>query len=380
MRVAVLANDVVPGMGVPVAAPGLRAWGIAEGLRAHGVDTTLVVDERVVSGLARDVPLARAPGSLVVHPRDVPTLARTRHLDAVVVTNSNPVPFLDGLDCAMVYDFFAPKVLELDEETRALDEAAAGRRREKLVARKLDGLRRSAGVIVNGAKKDQYVEAWLERAGVPDLPRRVVNMALPLLDELPEREPGPVRAVVSGYVQPWSAPGAWVESITEHLERGDVELHLLIGRHWGDRNPGADLGGTYQRLAEHPGVVRHGSMTFGDFRRLLVSCDLSIDVFARNPERELAMVTRSIVALSCGLPVLHVPFTEVGPMIEAYGAGWVVDPDDPVAARDVIDGVVAEPGALDACRRGAQALAADLVDPARATAPLVELLGEIGVA
>jgi len=38
-RVFVLSNDVVPSLGMPVAAPGLRAFGLAEGLRANGVET-----------------------------------------------------------------------------------------------------------------------------------------------------------------------------------------------------------------------------------------------------------------------------------------------------------------------------------------------------
>ncbi len=36
-KIVLVANDVVPGMGLPVAAPGLRAYGLAEGLRHHGL-------------------------------------------------------------------------------------------------------------------------------------------------------------------------------------------------------------------------------------------------------------------------------------------------------------------------------------------------------
>ena len=38
-----MSNDVVPGMGVPVAAPGLRVFGLEQGLRAAGVPTIVVV-------------------------------------------------------------------------------------------------------------------------------------------------------------------------------------------------------------------------------------------------------------------------------------------------------------------------------------------------
>jgi hypothetical protein len=43
-RVFIVSNDIVPSLGMPVAAPGLRAFGLAEGLRANGANVkTLVV-------------------------------------------------------------------------------------------------------------------------------------------------------------------------------------------------------------------------------------------------------------------------------------------------------------------------------------------------
>ena len=41
-RVIVISNDVVPGQAMPVAAPGLRAFGLASGLRQHGFDVSVI--------------------------------------------------------------------------------------------------------------------------------------------------------------------------------------------------------------------------------------------------------------------------------------------------------------------------------------------------
>ena len=46
-NVIIISNDVIPGMGLPVAAPGLRAWGLAHGLREHGISVEIVVMSRL---------------------------------------------------------------------------------------------------------------------------------------------------------------------------------------------------------------------------------------------------------------------------------------------------------------------------------------------
>lgn len=373
-RVVILANDVVPGMGLPVAAPGLRAWGLALGLRAHGHEVTVIVDERV-AGLAwryrGGVPPAQPRGTLTAPVRAVADYCRTHSADALVMTNSNHVGALDGdLDgTRLVYDFFAPKMLELAEQAppeRREDELA------RLQERKLAALSRSDAVIVNGAKKLPYVQEWVARSGRAGIPVEVVTMPLPPVAPRPA-EDGPIRAVVSGYLQPWSILGPWAAAIRPMLDAGRIELHILVGTHWGSGTP-TQLPRSLMDLTRHPGVRRHPPLRFHDFRELLASCHLSIDVFERNPERELAMVTRSVVALSCGLPVLHVPFTEVSEIIRAHHAGWLVEESDVAAMEAVFEEAVADPDALAARRAGAVEVSHEVLEPAVATAPLAALL------
>lgn len=377
MKVAVLANDVTPDMGLPVAAPGLRAWGLARGLRAHGHDVTVFVDSRVAAEAWRgSVPPQPPTHGLVGHPRAISRYVVTHGVDALVMTNSNHIKRIEDIgDCKLVYDFFAPKMLELAEHAVRLTPEELDEALTSLAERKIMALQRSDAVIINGAKKVGYVEEWLGRAGVPSLPHAVVNMPVP---PLPAAAPadGPVHAVVSGYIQPWSQPGAWVDAVLPLLDDGSLVLHLLVTRHWGSKAELA-MPPALERLAAHPNVVRHGQLAFGDFRRLLARCHLSIDVFERNPERELAMVTRSVVALSCGLPVMHVGFTEVSDIIAEHGAGWIVEHDDGEAMAAVLREVVADPARLAQAREGAVRVAREVFEPAAATAPLHDLLETI---
>lgn len=375
--VLVVANDIVPGMGMPVAAPGLRAWGLARGLRAHGYDVTLaVMGGPVQLAWNRSVPPPTPPSTLVMSPAQVGDFVRMHALDAVVVTNSNYVRSLGDLGGSrLVYDFFAPKMLELQYE------AEAARRDERLAAlrqRKLAALAASDAVIVNGAKKLAYVHDWLREAGHSDgdLPVEVVNMPVP--SRLADGARGePIRAVVSGYIQPWSQPGPWVSALRPILDTGKLYLDLLVVRHWGQGSRRMPLPTGFAELLQHPCVTTHDGMEFGDFQEFLSTRDLSIDLFSYNQERELAMVTRTMVALACGLPVVHVPFTECSPLIEGHAAGWLVDGDDAAEFASVMDGIVSDADELAQRREGARRLAREVIEPEEATRPLRWILEQI---
>ena len=143
-EIVVVSNDVVPGMALPVAAPGLRAWGVAAGLRAHGHRTVLAVDASVVSrAWTWGVPPTRQRDVIVATPTQIGDLIRTRRPRAVVITNSNLFDELGDLgETALIFDFFAPKVLELEQQQPWAGQAEAV---AALRARKLRALKASAG-------------------------------------------------------------------------------------------------------------------------------------------------------------------------------------------------------------------------------------------
>ncbi len=376
-EIVVFSNDVVPGMGLPVAAPGLRAWGLALGLRRHGRPVTLAVHERVVRrAWTRSIPPPAPPGTFVAGPREVGELIRTRRAKAAVLTNSNHFAALGDVgDTALIYDFFAPKILEREQQ------APPDRRDvelDQLRKQKLAALRRSSAVVINGAKKVPYVMDWVARAGhePATIPTAVVNMPVPVQKSSPSSE-GPIHAVVSGYLQPWSRPGPWAEVVMPYLDDGSLILHLLVSRHWGGGRQDEASPETFNTLARHPAVRRHGAMEFGDFRRFMAGCHLSVDLFERNPERELAMVTRTAVSLASGVPVIHVPFTETSEFIRTHDAGWLVESDDLAGIKQAFQQAISARDVLAGKRAGAEQVGINLLDPVMATRPLHELLEDM---
>ena len=114
MDVILIANDLVPGAHLPVAAPGLRQWGIAHGLRAHGLEAELVVPRHVADRMWGDLPSPVPDGATVMSAAEIPALVASRAPSTVILTNSNQYDLVADLpDTRYVFDFFAPKVLEL---------------------------------------------------------------------------------------------------------------------------------------------------------------------------------------------------------------------------------------------------------------------------
>lgn len=377
----VISNDVVPGLAMPVAAPGLRAFGIAEGLRAHGLKVrTLVVKgfvERQWSRLGRSVPYPTAPGTEVVGAGQLSRYIKANAPANVVLINSNQVEHLQPVGgVRYVLDFFAPKMLETlyqqGEEGYPAEDLA------RLRKRKIKAIQMSDAFIVNGAKKVPYFLAWLLQGDrdVRELPLEVVNMCVPLSlsgePKLPSN--GSVRFAVTGYLQAWSKLGGWVRALERHLDEPGVSLDLVLPYHWGSRAFSHESSGDLERIGGHPSVTAHGPMNFAGFQRFLSGMDVSIDLFEHNLEREYAMVTRSIVSLSCGVPVVHPPFTEVSEMIAGYDAGWLVDPDDTEAFEAIMRGIISSPDMLLGKKKNARALAREAIDPRAAVEPLVRIL------
>jgi hypothetical protein len=379
-KVFILSNDVVPSLGMPVAAPGLRAFGLAEGLRANGVKVKTLVTrgftDRQWLRFGRSVPHPTAPHAEVVSARRLARYLETNAPAVAVLINSNQVDHLRPIQgVRYVLDFFAPKMLETlyqHGEGYPRDELAALRRR------KIRAIELADAFIVNGKKKLPYFLAWMLQADrdVRTLPVEVVNMCAPVSFS---GEAGPVgsgvRFAVAGYLQSWSTLGSWVKVVERQLERPGMRLDLLLPWHWGgaaerSHESRADL----DRLERNGSVTTHGPMTFSEFQAFLSKIDVSIDLFQHNLEREYAMVTRSVISLACGVPVIHPPFTEVSPMIAEYDAGWLIDPPDTKALEDVISSILDDPDLVRRKKENARALASEVLDPAVAVKPLLRIM------
>ncbi len=383
MTALVVANDVTTGFGLPVAAPGLRAAGLAEGLRANGLDVEVAVPQMILDRVwTRPTPPSPPPNSIVVDPTGLGALIADREFELVVFTNSNLSPHLSPrAGTRFVYDMFAPKILELLASDRTdRDWRDDARRKERAFAL-------ADHVFVNGRRKFGYALGWLLRPSV-DLIRTETLELPPLIDGDPLRhvslvempvplprglEPRPagqppgdrLRVGVAGYTQPWSGEGGGSPAIAVPRDLGH-DVHVLTPRHWGR----ADA----RSAPDHEGVTTAvGPLEYPAFAEWLQSMDVITDCFPTSAERRLAMITRTTVALRLGVPVVHGADSEVSDLVTEYDAGWVVEPDDLDAWRAALT-EAADPDLLIAKQHGAIALSTERLAPAAALAAAAEAI------
>jgi hypothetical protein len=379
-RVILVSNDIVPGCGLPVAAPGLRVYGLATGLLARGLSVTTIVMRGMVDRQWHSpVPPAMARDTLALTASSLADYLRTQAPAVVVLTNSNQIDHVAQEDGnRYVLDFFAPKLLELVYEVGP-DAPYPLEQLHALRGRKLRGIERADGFIVNGEKKLPYFLAWILQTDrdVRTLAFEHVGMCLPRSfgDQAPAAHGGPVRFAVAGYLQGWSVPGQWLRALMPLLADRRCTLDAMLPEHWagasGFANPELD------RLVAANRINVHQAKPFDEFRALLSECDVVLDLFDRTRERELAVVTRTIVALCAGKPVVHPPFTEVAPLIDAYDAGWLVDPADERRVAAALEEIASNPELVAAKARNARALWSARLDPAVAVEGLIRVIDRI---
>ncbi|MGI9048156.1 MAG: glycosyltransferase [Rubrobacteraceae bacterium] len=379
-RAFVISNDIVPGLGMPVAAPGLRAFGLAEGLRANGMKARTVILRGSADGQwlrsGKSVPHPTAPDTEVVSPKKLVRYLKSHAPAVVVLINSNQIDHVKPIEgIHYVLDFFAPKMLEMLYQHGA---GYPGEELARLRQRKIRAIQLADAFIVNGKKKVPYFLAWMLQADrdIRRLPLEVVNMCVPLhMSEKVGVDEGSIRFAVAGYLQSWSTLGSWVGVLERQLERPGVKLDLLTPWHWGGGIGRTHVSkGDLDRIGAHPSVTTHGTMNFSNFQEFLSGADVTIDLFQHNLEREYAMVTRSIVSLACGVPVVHPPFTEVSPMIEEYDAGWIVDPRAREAIEEIFAELIEDRGGILRKTKNARTLASAVIDPAVAVKPLLRTM------
>jgi hypothetical protein len=387
MTFLVVSNDVIPAFGVPVAAPGIRAAGLAEGLRAAGHEVELTVPASIIEQVwTGPTPPTPPPGVSIVDPVELADFIAARQFSHVAFTNANMAPHLQPTPgTTYIFDMFAPKILEL------LSSGRTDRDWEKDAAKKERAMALADHVWVNGRRKIGYALGWLLRPSVERIrtekmgkrrlitgdPMRhvsLVEMPVPLPDGVEVRAADhgastPLRVGVAGYVQRWSALDDVSPAQHIPLELGH-EVHMMAPTHWGGSGPETSTDSPF----DHPMLTTHrGPLDYPSFARWVQSMDVVADAFEQSAERTMAMITRSAVALRFGVPIVHGVDSEISDLIREYDAGWVVPPSDHGAWKAALT-EAAMPELLLAKQRGAVRLSEERFSPKAALADAAKRL------
>jgi hypothetical protein len=366
MRLLVLTTEPLPLPGLPTTGAGLRAWGLCFGLRAAGFDDVRI-GFAADSVRGREVDCSLVPGVSVFERGHLGEFVAGQQPDAIIVQHWGLMRDLPPVSCPLAIDLAGPHLLE-----RQLwgSRDRGGDIREKLLA-----LSRADFAVCSGDFQRHYFLPFLFQAGFPPGGNLCPVIPFSVAPDIPA--PSPDRDLsaflLSGYFLPWQDPRAAVEWTLETLaERQKGRLLVIGGPH-----PSGDVSGgghdeLVRRIDEHPHAERVATMPFDQLLGRLLTSGTAIDLMPRNPERELAFPTRTVVFMWAGLPVIHNNYDELAEPIARAKAGWVLDPSDERGFKRLVERLVGH--SEDVQRRGenAQKLVRDRYTWDRTITPLAD--------
>ncbi len=347
MDALILTGEPLPLPGCVTTGAGLRAWGLMEGLRAAGLDAWVATRRVAMENV--DEARARERHVRLWEPESVAALLEECDPACVVAQHWGLLSEVPPLSRPLAIDLAGPHLLE-----RRLwgAENWTAHAEEKLAA-----LRRADFVVCSGERQRLYFLNHLALAGF-----EITDATLPVIPfsvspDLPDTEHAADEFVCGGMFLPWQDPRVALESLTATLE-AEQRGHLHF---WGGPHPRLDVSrGRFEALMERldasPRVTCHGLEPFDAYVEATARHGVALDLMARNPERELAFATRTVVHLWAGLPVIHGDFDELAPMIAEAQAGWILPPDDADAVRATVRHVLDHPDTVAERRANAQAL------------------------
>jgi GT2 family glycosyltransferase/glycosyltransferase involved in cell wall biosynthesis len=365
-QVLVFSPDILPYPGLPTVGSGLRAWGLAEGLKACGHEVVISMPREAVTGREHGL-----PREVIDRAWDLSNFQKVIQDAAanVIIVCGWPVLAAlpaEAISVPVVLDQPGPHFLERRYQQYATDEE---NRQWKLAA-----LRKADYFTSSGERQHSYFARWLGEAGwtQDEIERRTASIPYSLSPNLPKRqaEDG-LTFVYGGVFLPWQDPTTALETLVDYLDgRGDGTLQLYGGNHPISTIRGERVSDLYEALAQSSHVVRHDLIPYDELISSYCRAHVAVDLMARNPERELAFTTRTVVYLWCGLPVIYNDYSELSDYISRYDAGWTLDPTDVDGLRAVLDEIFTDPGLVARKSENAQCLVREELDWTKTVEPL----------
>jgi hypothetical protein len=361
-RILVISGDILPYPDFPTTGAGLRAWGIAKGLESRGHEVLLAMPRASVQKLTH-VP-KQIESLLYVH-KELTSFIQQQHPDVVVLQHWLLANFLDDApDIPLVIDLHGPLLLE----TQFQDNPVL----EKLKREKIQAFHRADFFTCAGERQRYYFFPWLLLAGF-DL-RQPIIAAVPvsLSPKLPAHQSqGEMTFVYGGVFLPWQDPVLGLKTLVECLEKA----HTGMLKFFGGKHPVVAVPtGGFEMLIKHLHQSSRVQIqqTIPRDRLIQEYCHshVAIDIMQRNAERELAFTTRTVEYLWCGLPVIYNHYSELSEYIQAYEAGWTLDPKDKEGIRQVINRILDSPELVEERSHNAQRLVRERFTWDKTIAPL----------
>lgn len=370
MSILVITTEPFPYPGMPTTGAGLRAYALSEGLKTAGLDVVSCMPDHFIHDIDSSTALSNEEKKTIrenCFSRTALTeFIQSKAPDAVVLQHWGLAKEIRHIECPLAIDLAGPHLLERlywgsDSYSEDLYE-------------KLDALRAADFITCSGYYQRHYFLPFLLMTGWDIREFQIPVIPFSMNPELPAAETHDRSTFVyTGILLPWQNPSAQIRWLLEALEaRQNGELRFIGGVH-----PYIDVSrGTYETLLDtlekHPHVTMSTFKPFEDFIDEIKTCGTALDLVARNPERELAFTSRTVVYLWCGLPVIYNNYSELSGLIEDYGAGWTLSPDDEAELKKIVRDALDNPHVVEEKSHNAQRLVREQLTWDKTIAPLAE--------
>ncbi len=353
--VLVITTEPLPVPGGLTTGAGLRAWGLAEGLRSCGFPVTMATPLEGEQALTQSVSPTDDRVRYFRRP-ELAALIEREKPDIIVMQHWGLVYALPQLDVPLVIDLAGPHLLE---RLYWGNPDANHDREEKLAA-----LRRADFIVCGGTFQRHYFYPYLAMAGhdvrLEEFPVIPFSVSPVPINGSPAANTE-ATFIYGGAFLAWQNPELPIRWLLEEMDTvGRGRLLFYGGSH-----PSLDASGgkfikLYQDMQRHSRVEVRGWRPFADLvKDYATEGHVALDLMQRNPERELAYTTRTMVYMQCGLPVIYNNYSELSNFITNNACGWCMDPTDENAFRSLVRQILEDPSQLTPMRERARAAAKD---------------------
>ncbi|MFH0782199.1 MAG: glycosyltransferase family 4 protein [Pseudomonadota bacterium] len=331
-KILIVTSQPLPEDGKPATGGAIRAWALGEALKRCG--------HRVYYSIP--LKCCNPDGGVDDPRRDF--AHNVKDLDIVVTkTSADIVLFcnwglaIEALECSVpvAIDMNGSLVLENYYRNR-------GKLLEDSLA-KIEAVAKADFLIAGSESQKNYLTSWCLLAGVK--PENIAIGVVPfsLSPDVPRHDSFlPLRFILAGYDWPWLNGGDSIRTVCNELEKSEKgTLHVYSSASpYVDVFAGEDSSADAQGQAQAVGskcLVKHDPVDFTTLTKALCRASVAVDLWQRNPERELAVPSRSVAYLWAGLPVITSDYGELAKLIGQYQAGWVIEENNYSQLRQVIE-------------------------------------------
>ncbi len=350
-KILVVTTEPLPLPGGLTTGAGLRAWGLAEGLRSAGFH--VIIASPLEGDQAKQQAAAETPDPSVrfFSRSDLGALVENENPDVVVMQHWGLVYALPDLKCPLVIDLAGPHLLERQywgnqDLHRDLQE-------------KLSALRRADFITLGGVFQRHYFYPYLAMAGFDITNTNFPVIPFSVAPQAVEGSPAPgseATFIYGGAFLAWQNPEKPIRWLLDEVDKAGRGRLLF----YGGAHPSMDASGgrflsLYQFVKAHPRVEVRGWKPFDQLtKEYAAEGHVALDLMERNPERELAYTTRTMVYLQCGLPVVYNNYSEISLLVQRNGCGWCLDPEDEAGFRTLVQKIIGAPDEVLKLRESAR--------------------------